>query len=249
MKSIGMKQVWGALLVAGVMGGGSVSAGPSTGAPKTVTETRYFKDVSAYFYNVLPFLKKGFQFLDSSSSAGMKEGSVSSLLVHRPGIKDSNSLADAKPVKVTKDFAPYVDAIKTPKEALTYVMFFSRKGYPWLEPIQFDYFQDIPFTSVEFVHASSATLASHSVRSPRVTEEKGWFFGKKRFTIVRTVVPLDQPSLKEEILLKGKSPLELTELGEVTETVTEEGTYSFTLRRIPVQKFPIENPLKFLRKK
>ncbi len=243
------RRVWGGLFVAGLIGGGSVLAAPSAEAPKMVSETRYFKDVSAYFYNVLPFLKKGFQFLDSSSSVGTEEGRVSSLLVNRTGNKDSNSLADAKPVKATKDFAPFVDAIKTPKEALTYVMFLSRKGYPWMEPIKFDYFQDIPFTSIEFLRVSSSTLASHSVRPPRVNEEKGGIFSKKRFTIVRTVVPLDQPNLKDDIILKGKSPLELTELGEVTETVTQEGTYSFTLRRIPVQKFPIENPLRFLRKK
>lgn len=209
-----------------------------------VSETRYFKDVSAYFYKTLPFLKKGFQFLDSSLSVGAQEGSVSSLLVDRVGNKEVNSLAGAQPVHVTKDFAPFIGAIKTPKEALTYVMFLSRKGYPWMEPVKFDYFQDVPFTSIEFMHVSSATLTAHSIKPPRVAEEKG----KKRFVIVRTVVPLDQPSLKEEKILAGKSPLELSEVAEVTETVAQDGAYSFSLRRIPVQKFPIENPLRTLRK-
>jgi hypothetical protein len=37
-------------------------------------------------------------------------------------------------------------------------------------------------------------------------------------------------------------------IGEVTETVTEDGLYSFTLKRIPVKDFPIENPLISLRR-
>lgn len=226
--------------------GGAVSIGAD--APKTISETRYYKDVSAYFYKTLPFLKKGFRFLDGSLSAVAKEGSVSSLLIDRADGPPSPDLSAAQPVRTTKEFVRVIDAIRSEKEAMTYVLFLSRKGFPWMEPIAFDYFQDVPFTALEFVHVSSSALAANSIRPPRVSVEKGYFFQKKRFTIVRTVVPLDQPSLQKEKILSGKSPLELTEVAEATETVMEDGAYSYSLRRIPVKTFPIENPLKALRK-
>lgn len=249
MRSFQTRWTMGGMIAAGILWGmapGSRSAAPATSeSPKTVTETTYIKDVSAYFYRSLPFLKKGYQFLDSSLSLEPKEGTASSLLVARPGAKESDLLTGATPIHVTKDFAPFIDSIKTSTEALTYVMFLNRKGYPWMEPFKFEYFQDVPFIGIEFLHVSSSTLASHSIRPPSVSEEKG----SKRFKIVRTVVPLDQSNLKEEKILSGQNPIELTELAEVTETLTQDGTYSFTLRRFPVQKFPIQNPLRAIRKK
>lgn len=250
--TIRTRRIIGGLIAAGsIVGaaGRSAQAAPAASEPpKIVSETTYYKDVSAYFYKVVPFLKPGLQFLDSSTALENNEGKTSSLLVGRADNKSANAVGEAKAIHTTKDFAPFVDKIKTAREALTYAMFVSRKGFPWMEPIRFDYFQDVPFISLEFVHVSSATLAAHAIRPPRATEEKGSLMGKKRFVIVRTVVPLDQPSLKEEKILAGKSPLELSEVAEVTETVAQDGTYSFSLRRIPVQKFPIENPLRTLRK-
>lgn len=241
--------------VIGLLWGGSVSAEPKGKAPtderNIVSETLYIKDVSGYFYGQLPFLKEGFRFLDSSPSVSVKEGVASSLLVEPATAKKKEgplSMEDAKPIHVTKDFAPYVKAIKTEKDVTDYVLFLGRKGFPWMEPLRFDYFQDVPFIGIEYVTVSTTTLATHSIRAPRVTVEKGKFFQKKKFTVVRTVIPLDQPSLSEKNILEEKSPLLLTQIAEVTETVTEEGAYSFSLRRIPVKNFPIENPLKALRK-
>lgn len=249
MKSIRVRWAIRGMMGAGLLWGmGPVaarSAEPTPSeTPKTVTETIYFKDVSAYFYQSLPFLKKGYRFIDSSNSLEPKEGTPCSLLVAAPNTKEDDLLADAKPIHVTKDFAPFIHAIKTSTEALTYVMFLNRKGYPWMEPIKFDYFQDVTFTGIEFLRVSSSTVARHGIRPPSVSVEKG----KKRFTIVRTVVPLDQPNLKEDKILSGQNPIQLTELAEVTEIVVQDGTYSFTLRRFPVKNFPIQNPLRALRK-
>jgi hypothetical protein len=239
--------------VIGLLWGGSVSAKPKGKAPtderKIISETVYLKDVSGFFYGQFPFLKKGFRFLDSSPSVGIKEGMVSSLLVEPAKSKaDPVSTENAKPIKSTKDFSPYVDVIKTEQEAVKYTMFLSRKGFPWMEPLRFDYFQDVPFIGIEFVNISSATKAAHSIPPLRVSVQKGKLFKKKAFTVVRTVIPLDQPSLKESVILGGLNPLRITMIGEVTETVTEDGLYSFTLKRIPVKDFPIENPLISLRR-
>ncbi|MBK8574592.1 MAG: hypothetical protein IPN90_02555 [Elusimicrobia bacterium] len=196
----------------------------------------------------MPFLKKGFQFIDSSNSLESQEGAESSLLVQRASKEGvSESLPDAPPILTTKDFAPYINVIKTEKEALTYVMFLSRKGYPWMEPIRFNYFQDIPFIGIEFVNISSATIVENSIRGPRVSVVGGKKAKNKFFSIVRTVIPLDQPNLNEDKILSGADFLQLTELAEVTEKVTENGTYSFTLRRFPVKNCPIGNPLKAIR--
>lgn len=103
MKSNLTRGTIGGMMPAGILWGmGPVarSAEPAASeAPKTVTETTYFKDVSAYFYGSLPFLKKGYKFLDSSLSLEPKEGTPSSLLVASPGTKDSDLLAEAKPIR------------------------------------------------------------------------------------------------------------------------------------------------------
>lgn len=218
-------------------------------APKIVSETRYFKDVSPYFYERVPFLLKGLQFIDSSTSQGNEEGANVSLLIQRKSKEGvSENIASLPPVHTTKDFAPFISAIKTEKEALAYVLFLSRKGYPWMEPVRLDYFQDVPFLAIEFVNISSATKAQNSIRPPRMSMVNGKPGKKKHYSIVRTVIPLDQPNLAEEKILSAESFLQLTELGEVTETVTEQGAYSYTLRRFPAVNCVIENPLKALRK-
>jgi hypothetical protein len=225
-----------------------VQAQEKADSPRSVSETTFFKDMSTYFYQTLPFFKKGLRFLDSSQSLEYKEGTVNSLVVESGDKKEPNDPVQGQPIHVTKDIVPFIDAIKTEEDALAYVRFLSRKGYPWMEPMRFDYFQDVPFLPLEFTAVSTTTVAANSIPAPRVVLDKGSLFKKKRFTIVRTVVPLDQPNLKEEKILSGKNPLELTEVAEVTETVMEDGTYSYSLRRVPVKNFPIGNPLISIRK-
>ncbi|MBL8024414.1 MAG: hypothetical protein JNK54_09070 [Elusimicrobia bacterium] len=238
-----------------LLAGGAVSAKTKDAEkltnPPIVSETVFFKDVSGYFYGQLPFLKKGYRFLDASSSVGFKEGAVSSLKVEpaKEQMKDSApDFQNTKAIHTTADFSPFVDKIKTEEEAVRYVLFLSRKGFPWMEPIRFDYFQDVPFIASEFIKISSTTATAYALRPPRVVIEKGNIFQKKKFIITRSVIPLDQPGLTEKKILAGTDPLVLTEVGEITETLTEEGTYSFSLRRIPVKNLPIPNPLISLRK-
>ena len=101
MRSIQTRWTIGGMVVGLLWGIAPVarSAEPSPSQPPTVTETTYIKDVSAYFYGSLPFLKKGYKFLDSSLSLEPKEGTTSSLLVASPGPKESDLLADAKPIR------------------------------------------------------------------------------------------------------------------------------------------------------
>lgn len=215
--------------------------------PKVISETVFYKDMSAYFYGQLPFLKKGIKFLDASKSLSAEEGALSSLAVQGPGdSKESNT--PGKSIRVTKDFAPYVDKIKTEKEVMQYVMFLSRKGFPWMESVRFDYFQDVPFVALDYVGVSTTAVALNGIKPPKVGVQTGKLLGKKSFVVVRTVVPLDQPALAEKKILSGATPLVVGELAEVTERVSETGDYSFAIRRFPVKQFPIQNPLLNLRK-
>ncbi|MBK8871054.1 MAG: hypothetical protein KBD85_03020 [Elusimicrobia bacterium] len=215
--------------------------------PKVISETVFYKDMSAYFYGQLPFLKKGIKFLDLSKELTPGEGAVSSLVVQGPEeAKDPNP--SGTNIHVTKEFAPYVNKITSDKEATQYVMFLSRKGFPWMESVKFDYFQDVPFVALEYVGVSTTAVALNGIKSPKVAVQPGKLLGKKSFVVVRTVVPLDQPALAEKKILSGTNPIVLTELAEVTERVSETGDYSFTLRRFPVKQFPIQNPLINLRK-
>lgn len=216
-------------------------------APKVISETVFFKDMSAYFYGQLPFLKKGIKFLDSSKTLTAEEGTQSSLVVQGHGDTDETK-SIGKSIQITKDFAPYVDKIKTEKEVMQYVMFLSRKGFPWMESVRFDYFQDVPFVALDYVGVSTAAVALNGIKPPKIAVQPAKLLGKKSFIVIRTVVPLDQPALAEKKILSGANPLVLTELAEATERVSETGDYSFTLRRFPVKQFPIQNPLLNLRK-
>jgi hypothetical protein len=203
--------------------------------------------MSAYFYGQLPFMKKGIKFLDASKEITPSEGAVSSLVVQGPGeAKDSNAIGTN--IHVTKDLVPYVDKIKTEKEAMQYVMFVSRKGFPWMESVKFDYFQDVPFVALDYVGVSTTALALNGIKPPKVGVQPAKMLGKKSFVVIRTVVPLDQPALAEKKIVSGATPIVLTELAEATERVSETGDYTFTLRRFPAKPFAIQNPLIRLRK-
>jgi hypothetical protein len=216
-------------------------------SPKVISETVFYKDMSAYFYGQLPFMKKGIKFLDASKEITPSEGAVSSLVVQGPGeAKDSNTIGTN--IHVTKDLVPYVDKIKTDKEAVQYVLFLSRKGFPWMESVKFDYFQDVPFVALDYVGVSTTALALNGIKPPKVGVQPAKMLGKKSFVVVRTVVPLDQPALAEKKIVSGANPIVLTELAEATERVSETGDYSFTLRRFPVKQFAVQNPLINLRK-
>jgi hypothetical protein len=239
-----MALLWGPGWVCPRVAGGKEATNE---APKIISETVYFKDMSAYFYGQLPFLRKGVKFLDSSTALTPQEGAERSLIVQGPGAStDPNTVGT--PVRVTKDFSLYVDKIKSEKEALLYVLFLSRKGFPWMETVKFNYFQDVPFVALDYVGVSTSAVALNGIKPPTVVVQSGKWLGKKSFIVVRAVVPLDQPALAEKKILSGSNPLVLTELAEATERVSESGDYSFTLRRFPVKQFAIQNPLINLRK-
>lgn len=240
------------IFIAGMVAIGWAFSGPVIAkdvseVPKVISETVFYKDMSAYFYGQLPFLKKGITFLDASKSLSAEEGALSSLVVQGPG-KPKESDTPGQSIRVTKDFAPFVDKIKSDKEAMTYVQFLSRKGFPWMESLRFDYFEDVPFLALDFVGVSTTAVALNGIKPPKIGVQTGKLLGKKTFVVVRTVVPLDQPALAEKKILSGATPLVLSELAEATERVSESGDYAFSLRRFPVKQFAIQNPLVNLRK-
>ncbi|MBK8870606.1 MAG: hypothetical protein IPN19_06055 [Elusimicrobia bacterium] len=201
-------------------------------APKVISETVFYKDMSVFFYGQLPFMKKGIKFLDASKEITPSEGAISSLVVQGPGeAKDSNTIGTN--IHVTKDLVPYVDKIKTDKEAMQYIMFLSRKGFPWMESVKFDYFQDVPFVALDYVGVSTTALALNGIKPPKVAVQPAKMLGKKSFVVVRTVVPLDQPALAENKIVSGANPIVLTELAEATERVSKRATIRFRFAGFP----------------